>query len=377
MEILYIAPSIPNNFSRVRTMNLLKSFKANGCKVTVVALCIDKRELEYLKDFSDDIIVVRGSKFISYINCFISLFLPIPLQNAYVYSFKLHRLLSKLSKEKYDLVYIKRLRMAGYAKHFNKDRVFIDLTDSLTKYYDRVRKYSKGIAKIVNTEEYFKHLKYEIEIVRKYNTVICSSNDKLYLEKKHNVKLDNMRVIYNTIDTSVWYNKDIKSKKNRKKIVFSGVMDYMPNILAAEFIINEIMPKLPLDYSITFVGKNVPLELKKYESSRIHFTGFVKNMKKELEKYDIYLCPILAGSGVKNKILQASLVGLPIIVNHLGIEGIKEGFENYVFLAENADDFVCKINYLNSIDVSSKIKGGQDFIRKFYDYKNCTKDLIK
>ena len=64
MEILYIAPSIPNEFSRIRTVNLLKSFKENGCKVTIVALCIEKKELEYLNKLSDKVIFVNSRKII-------------------------------------------------------------------------------------------------------------------------------------------------------------------------------------------------------------------------------------------------------------------------------------------------------------------------
>ena len=377
MEILYIAPSIPNEFSRIRTINLLKSFKENGCKVTIVALCIEKKELEYLNKLSDKVIFVKQSKIVSYINCLIGLFLPIPLQNAYVHSFKLHRLLRKIDKEKYDLIYIKRLRMAGYAKHFSKEKTYIDFTDSLTKYYERVKNFSKGLAKIINFEEYLKHLNYEIKIAKKYNTIICSDDDKKYLEDKHHIKLNNMKVIYNTIDVSKWYNGNIKNKKEKTKLVFSGVLDYLPNILAAKFIIKEIMPKLPQNYSITFVGKNVPSELRVYESSNIHFTGYVENIKKELQKHDIYLCPILAGSGVKNKILQASLVGLPIVTNHLGIEGIRKDFEKFVFMAETPIDFVNQIKKINNLNVKERIKQGQEFIIKFYDYRKCTKDLIE
>lgn len=376
MEILYITPSIPNKFSRIRTINLLKSFKENGCKVDIISLYTNKNELKYLNEICDNIEIVRQPKILSYFNCIIGMFLPVPLQNAYVNNIKLHHMLSKIKKN-YDLIYIKRLRMAGYAKHFDRNKVYIDLTDSLTKYYERVKAKSKGISKVINTEEYFKHLKYEIKIAKKYNTIICSDADKKYLENKHSIKLNNMKVIYNTIDTKKWYCEEIKNNKSKIKLVFSGMLDYLPNILAAKFIIHEIMPKLSNDYSITFVGKSVPEELKKYESKRIRFTGYVESVKKELKKYDIYLCPIIAGSGIKNKILQASLVGLPIITTDLGIEGIKYDFRKFVFLANTSEEFVKQIKKINFIDITNIIKEQQEFIKKYYDYKNCTKELIK
>lgn len=36
MEILYIAPSLPNDFSRVRSKNIIKALKNKGCNITLI-----------------------------------------------------------------------------------------------------------------------------------------------------------------------------------------------------------------------------------------------------------------------------------------------------------------------------------------------------
>ena len=142
--------------------------------------------------------------------------------------------------------------------------------------------------------------------------------------------MNNMLVINNSIDTKKWINENVspKAKNKRTKIVFSGMMDYEPNIFAVHYIVEKIMPSLGSNYSVSFVGKNCSEELKNLESNNVHFVGYVDDMKKELQKYDMYICPIIAGSGVKNKILQAASVGLPIVSNSLGIEGVEEDIKN-------------------------------------------------
>ena len=380
MKILYITPSITNNFSRVRTLNLIKSFKYLGNDVDVISLYTKKNELKNLhalEDVVNNIKIIKQPKILSYINCAFGLLLPVPLQNSYVCNLYLHLyLLFTQKKKNYDLIYIKRLRMAQYAKYFPKSKVYIDFTDSLTKYYDRVKKVTHGFKKIINIEEYYKHFYYEIKIAKKYQSVICSENDKKYLEQKHNIALNNMKIIYNTLDTKKWYVKNLKKKKEKIKLVFSGIFDYLPNILAAQYIIEKIFPLLPSKFSVTFVGKNVDKSLKSYASDRIIFTGEVTDMKCELEKYDIFICPIQAGSGVKNKILQAGLVGLPIVTNELGIEGIRKGFEKFVFFANTPEEFAEKIIYLSNKNINYRIKEQQQFIMKYYDYRKCTRCLL-
>ena len=156
MEILYIAPSLPNDFSRVRSKNIIKALKNKGCNITLISLYSSKKDLVYLeetKQMVDKVILFKQSKIISLINCFIGILSPYTLRTLYVYNKKLHKYLKK-SKADYDMIYVKRLRMAQYGKYLDKSKVYIDITDSLTKYYDRRRKQSKGIKKIISEEEY-------------------------------------------------------------------------------------------------------------------------------------------------------------------------------------------------------------------------------
>ena len=119
-----------------------------------------------------------------------------------------------------------------------------------------------------------------------------------------------------------------------------------------------------------------------YESERVHFTGYVEDMRAALRNNDIFICPILAGSGVKNKILQASLVGLPIISTTLGIEGIHKDILRYVFVADEAKliaENVLYINQLTEKKLKERILGQQEVIIRNNDnvlaLRKCFKEL--
>jgi hypothetical protein len=75
-----------------------------------------------------------------------------------------------------------------------------------------------------------------------------------------------------------------------------------------------------------------------YRDTRVQFVGFVEDMKTALQEYDIFVCAIVAGSGVKNKILQASMAGLPIASTTLGIEGVAPAIRDAVLVGDTPEE---------------------------------------
>ena len=112
-------------------------------------------------------------------------------------------------------------------------------------------------------------------------------------------------------------------------ITFSGDYSYPPNRLAAIFIINEIAQafsrlKRPAEFRL--VGRNsenIRNLISNDNFVTIKLTGEVKNIREEIEKADIYCCPLFVGAGMKNKILQAMSIGIPIISSQIGVDGIQ------------------------------------------------------
>lgn len=379
MKILYISPSLPNDFSRIRTKNIINSLINDGNSVSLVSLTTEKdyksRDKNLLKKLND-VKIFKQSKLTSILNCFLNLFFPISLQEAYVNNRKLHKYLKKCNKE-YDLIYVKRLRMAQYAKYFDDKKVIIDLTDSLTKYYERVSKKVNGLKKILNLEEYFKHKISEKRVINKYKSVVCSSEEKKYLTNKLGCNANNIYVVENLIDFDLWdVPFSIKKVKEKNKLVFSGMMDYDPNIIAVNYFAKNVLNKLDSKYELYVIGKNKSKEL--ISNKKIKYIGYVESMRDELSKYDIYVCPIIAGSGVKNKILQAMSVGLPIVSTKLGVEGLDNECKKYIYVVNEDFDFlnaIDKINNLSDFEFEKLINGQKNYIQKNYDISVAVKKI--
>ena len=109
-------------------------------------------------------------------------------------------------------------------------------------------------------------------------------------------------------------------------LVFSGNMEYHPNISAVRFFRQEIWPVLRdrwPDLVWRLVGMN-PGSVSRFTSGdpRIEMRGPVEDAVRELARARVAVVPLLAGSGTRLKILEAWAAGLPVVSTSLGAEGL-------------------------------------------------------
>jgi hypothetical protein len=126
-------------------------------------------------------------------------------------------------------------------------------------------------------------------------------------------------------------------------IVFSGNLEYHPNIAAVRFFGREVWPRLRERWPTLIwrlVGKN-PGAVARYVSGdpRIECTGPVEDAVVELAKAKVAVVPLLAGSGTRFKILEAWAAGTPVVSTSVGAEGLPVRHAENALLADDAAAF--------------------------------------
>jgi glycosyltransferase involved in cell wall biosynthesis len=126
-------------------------------------------------------------------------------------------------------------------------------------------------------------------------------------------------------------------------VVFSGNLEYHPNISAVRYFRREIWPGLRARWPglvWRLVGKN-PQAVAQYTGgdARIELTGPVPDAVSELARAKVALVPLLAGSGTRVKILEAWAAGVPIVSTPLGAEGLPARDGEHLLLAGDASSF--------------------------------------
>lgn len=123
--------------------------------------------------------------------------------------------------------------------------------------------------------------------------------------------------------------------------VFLGGLDVPHNAVSLESFIDTQLPQIILDIPgvlIRVIGKNPApslLELVKKFPANVHIEGYVDSLDEVLHGACAMLVPLLFGSGVKLKTIDALSYGLPIIATDFGVEGVSVSSENHDCIVEN------------------------------------------
>lgn len=203
--------------------------------------------------------------------------------------------------------------------------------------------------------------------------VVNNKKDSLLLEK-NNVACSK------TVIAPFFINmQHVNRKYGSKDILFYGAMCRSENYLSAIWFIEKVFPKLePLGFRFIVVGNKPHESLIKYDNGKtICITGFVDDVSLYFENSLCLVAPLVAGAGIKIKILEAMSSGLPVLTNEVGIEGIFAKNETEYFFCETPEDYEKRIIELsNSVDLIKRMElNAKKFIQENFNYQQSADDL--
>jgi glycosyltransferase involved in cell wall biosynthesis len=212
------------------------------------------------------------------------------------------------------------------------------------------RQMRRGIRKLSTKYEYLRALRYELRTLPRVDQVqVCSRENGAYLESflpelKGRIE-DAMRA---GIDTS-----DYRFRTENREpgtMLFLGSFRHLPNAEALEWFVKGVLPRVLQrrpEARLVVIGSDPPPRhsLPNF-SDAIELRGFVENIREPLERYAVFVCPILSGSGVRVKLLEAFASGIPVVSTRLGAEGLASEDGEICALADDPDGFAERIVHL-------------------------------
>jgi sugar transferase (PEP-CTERM/EpsH1 system associated) len=153
--------------------------------------------------------------------------------------------------------------------------------------------------------------------------------------------------IPNGIDATYFSPENVGARPNitgAPLIVFTGQMDYWPNVDAVVWFSNTVLPKLREKFSAaTFyiVGAH-PSAAVQALSSRpgIVVTGQVPDVRPYIGHADVVVAPMRIGRGIQNKVLEGMSMARPVIVTPQALEGIDVSPNKHLLLARDSEECV-------------------------------------
>jgi len=178
--------------------------------------------------------------------------------------------------------------------------------------------------------------KVERKFYGRFKEIVLSSPIDAQIMKKLCPK-STITVIGNGVDAA--YFDSNYSEPERPTLIFSGVMNYGPNILAAKYFCNSIFPlilkRIP-EANLLIVGRNPAEEVMALGKNQrgVEITGEVADIRPYIGRANIYVCPLISGAGIKNKILEAWASSRAVVATSLSCEGIDVTPEDDVLVAD-------------------------------------------
>jgi polysaccharide biosynthesis protein PslH len=180
-------------------------------------------------------------------------------------------------------------------------------------------------------------------------------------------------VIPNAIDVAK-YQEPVAGELPRYDIVFSGKMDYRPNVDAMLWFGREIWPRILAarpQATWALVGQKPHSRLEPLRQlSGVTITGQVDEVRPYLAGATVYVMPLRMGSGTRLKLIEALAVGVPVVSTPLGAEGYPVTDGRELLLAEKPEAFArAVLRLLDNEELRARLSAAGRHFAWQYDWR--------
>ena len=291
------------------------------------------------------------------------------------------RLAELLEKEHFDVVQLEMLFMAPYVetiRQHSKAMIVLRAHNVEHKIWERIAKETKFFLK----RWYINHLAstlrdYELSALETVDGIAAiTRKDAAYFRKYCSKPV--IDVPYGVYPEEFTPKSEIECKP---KFYHIGSMNWMPNEEGIRWFIEEVLPKtvekVP-DFVYHLAGRNMPEWLTALKNPYVNVVGEVPDAKAFVAENDVAIVPLLAGSGIRIKIIESMAMGKTVITTRVGAEGILYDEEVNLIIAENIAKMVEAIRAINeNPQIAVKIgQAARKLVEETYDNRKIIARLL-
>lgn len=381
MKIFYITPRVPFPIDKGDKLRAFYQIKYLSEKHDIYLFSLDENGVftphnNPLFDYCRKITVVKLSRPQILINLLMGIFSGVPFQTSYYYSNKIAKDIRKSIKEyNPDIIYCQLIRTAKFVQGISHIPKVMDYVDVISKGLERRIEKSNLLLRLLLRWELKRAIRYEATVNKIFNEKIIITDEDKNLLPFHDK--NDIKVIPNGIDMEFFH--PIESEK-KCDVLFSGNLSYPPNVVAAEFLINEIMPLVwdkKSDVSVTIAGAAPKSRVLSLASERVKIIGWTDDIRENYKIAKIFIAPLQIGTGLQNKLLQAMAMKLPCVVSELTAKGVTNGYCDFMLVAKTNEEYAQYIlRLLSDQEFANTIaEKGFSYVTDHYNWKRIIANL--
>jgi sugar transferase (PEP-CTERM/EpsH1 system associated) len=369
VNILYIShriPYPPNKGEKIRTFHQIQQL-AKRHTIHLCSFVDDRADLPYvsaLKKYCASVEVVYRSSVATILSTATAFLQRQPLSVKLFYRKALAKVIhGRLAAERFDCVVVSCSSMVQYvSSSSNLARIidFIDVDSEKWRSYARHQPFPLSFVYRLEAERL---ARYEEKTARLFDLSILSSQDESRLFRKR-VSRCPVSVISNGVDLEYFSSSAVASPSiDRPIIVFTGAMDYFPNVDAVGYFCREILPlvcAVSPRAEFHIVGRNPTQEVRQLaKQSNVIVTGTVPDIRPYLAQARVAVAPFRMARGVQNKILEAMAMGVPVVGTAATFKGLAATEEDGIRIANDPSSFAQQVTTFLQGDASRREAGLQ------------------
>ena len=352
-ELLFLAhriPFPPNKGDKIRSFNALK-FLAKHYRVHLGAFVddpVDWQRAHELKAYCAQTQLVALNKRTARLRSLSGFITGRALTLPYYRDRRMARWVdSVLRSRPIKAVFVYSAAMVQYVEHAGHVRRLIDFVDVDSDKWRQYKDSLSGPRKWVYSREADRLLRYERHAAALADASFFVSAAEAVLFRQLAPEAAAKVTHYNNGVDLEYFCPDRRCgspyRPDEEAIVFTGAMDYWPNIDAVVWFAREILPRVRAAVPsalFCIVGSNPAPEVAQLARlPGVRVTGRVDDVRPYVRHAAVAVAPLRLARGVQNKVLEAMACGRATVVTSQALEGIEAEAGRDVVLADSGPDF--------------------------------------
>lgn len=394
MKVLQLCnkPPYPSVDGGTMAMNgISQGLMHAGCELRVLTVETDKHPVHW-EQLPDDYRRATGLESV-YIDLSVKV-LPAALAMLCGESYHVKRYVSRdfaqkltaiLQQEQFDVVHVESIFLTPYVpliRKYSQAKVILRAHNVEHLIWKHVAQSTRSYSK----RWYLKHLSltlraYELEHLNDYDGIVCITQGDADYFKANGCRKPVTAIPFG-VESGQWSAADGQQPVEANSLFHIGAMDWMPNQESISWLLDNVWPVVHREVPqahLYLAGRKMPERLMQARIDGVTVVGEVEDARSFIAGKQINVVPLLSGSGIRVKIIEAMSAGKAVVTTTVGARGIDYTDGENLLIANTPSEFARQIKrLLDDPDYCRRVgEAAARLVAGQYDVHRLTERLIQ
>jgi len=275
-----------------------------------------------------------------------------------------------------DAIYAFSGQMAQFVPEGTAPRFVMDFVDVDSAKFAAYAEEARGPMRLLYAREAKRLFAFERDVAARAHASLFVSEAEAGLFRRRTA-LANIQSLANGIDAEFFDPGAPFPHLSREErgegplLLFTGQMDYRPNVDAVCWFAREVLPLIP-GARFVIAGRNPAREVRGLAGERVRVTGAVADMRTWFAAADVVVAPLRIARGIQNKVLEAMAMARPVVASPAAFEGIEADPGKHLLVPGGAGPMAEAISSLLADPAAARALGqaGRSLVSSTYQWEN-------